>query len=168
MPASLRLGLSLAVLVVILDQVTKLWALATVFSPPRRIEVMSMLDIVPVWNRGVSFGLLASDSPWGPWLLSGFALAVSAALTVWLARATVWPLVWGLGLVIGGAIGNVIDRIRFGAVVDFIDVHYGAWHWPAFNIADSAITLGVGFLLLDAFGYGGKRADAEGGQTGDG
>jgi signal peptidase II len=86
----------------------------------------------------------------------------------WLARARSWPLVWGLGAVVGGAIGNVIDRMLYGAVVDFIDVHYGGWHWPAFNIADSAITLGVGLLLLDAFGIGTRRAETEGGQVNDG
>ena len=156
---ALTRGLGLAALVIAVDQATKLWALATVFNPPRRIPVFAMLDIVPVWNRGVSFGLLASDSPWAPWLLSGFAIAVCLLLGYWLIQARTWPLVIGLGAVIGGAIGNVIDRVRFGAVVDFIDVHYAGWHWPAFNIADSAITLGVGLLLLDAFGVGARQAE---------
>ncbi len=168
MNPALARGLALGVLVVVLDQATKVWALATVFDPPRRIEILPMLDLVPVWNRGVSFGLLSSASQWGPWLLSGFALVVCGFLLAWLARARAWPLVWGLGAVIGGAIGNVIDRVRFGAVVDFIDVHYGAWHWPAFNIADSAITLGVCLLLLDAFGVGADRGTTEGGQANDG
>lgn len=168
MNPALTRGLGLGALVVILDQATKLWALSALFDPPRRIEILSVLDFVPVWNRGVSFGLLSSDSSWGPWLLSGFALVVCGFLLAWLIRARSWPLIWGLGAVIGGAIGNVIDRVLYGAVVDFIDVHYAAWHWPAFNIADSAITLGVGLLLLDAFGIGSRREGTEGGQENDG
>lgn len=152
--AALLRGLTLATLVVMVDQTTKLWALGTVFDPPRRIEVLPVLNITPVWNRGVSFGLLASDSPWAPWLLSGFALAVVVVMVVWLARARGPALIYGLGMVIGGAIGNVIDRVRLGAVIDFIDAYWGDLHWPAFNMADVAITLGVGLLLLDAFGVG--------------
>jgi signal peptidase II len=168
MSPSLIRGLGLGALVVVLDQATKVWALAEVFDPPRRIEILSVLNFVPVWNRGVSFGMLSNESTLGPWLLSGFALVVTGFLVVWLARARGWPLILGLGLVIGGAIGNVIDRVRFGAVVDFIDVHYAGWHWPAFNIADSAITLGVVLLLLDAFGAGDKRREAEGDHASDG
>lgn len=166
MNPALTRGLGLGVLVVILDQVTKRWALSVLFDPPRRIEILPMLDFVPVWNRGVSFGLFSNSASWGPWALSGFALLVCAFMGAWLMRARTWPLIWGLGAVIGGAIGNVVDRVLYGAVVDFIDVHYGGWHWPAFNIADSAITLGVGLLLLDAFGIG--REESEGGQENDG
>ncbi len=161
-------GLALAALTVGLDQVTKSWALDTLFDPPARIVVGSMLNMVPVWNRGVSFGLLANDSPWGPWLLGGFALVVAMALVVWLMRAETMVLGAGLGLVIGGAIGNAIDRALYGAVVDFIDVHWGDLHWPAFNIADAAITLGVGLLLLDALGIGNPTRASEGGRTSDG
>jgi signal peptidase II len=168
MTPALTRGLGLAVLIVVADQATKLWALATVFDPPRRIQVLPVLDFVPVWNRGVSFGLLSNDSPWGPWLLSGFALLVCVFMAVWLARAQSWALILGLGAVIGGAVGNVVDRVLYGAVVDFIDVHYGGWHWPAFNIADSAITLGVGLLLLDAFGSGTRKGETEGGHGNDG
>jgi len=168
---TLTRGLLLAAIVVAADQAAKLWALEAVFDPPRRIEVLSVLNITPVWNRGVSFGLLASDSPWTPWLLSGFALVVTAVLVVWLARASGLGLIYGLGAVIGGAIGNVVDRIRFGAVVDFIDAHWGDLHWPAFNIADAAITLGVGLLLLDAIGVGSSSQtgarETEGGKTDD-
>jgi signal peptidase II len=162
------LGLALAALTIGLDQVTKTWALDTLFDPPVRIVVTPMLNMVPVWNRGVSFGLLANDSPWGPWLLGGFALVVAAALVVWLLRAETLVLGAGLGLVIGGAVGNAIDRALYGAVVDFIDVHWGDLHWPAFNIADAAITLGVGLLLLDALGIGNRTRASEGGRTSDG
>ena len=168
MNSALSRGLGLGVLVVIADQVTKLWALSTLFDPPRRVPVLPFLDFVPVWNRGVSFGLLSNASEWGPWLLSGFALLVCLFMGAWLMRATSWPLIYGLGAVIGGAVGNVIDRMLYGAVVDFIDVHYGGWHWPAFNIADSAITLGVALLLLDAFGIGTRKGETEGGHGNDG
>ena len=168
MTSALIRGLGLSALVVVADQATKLWALDTLFEPPRRIEILPVLNFVPVWNRGVSFGLLSNASEWGPWLLSGFALLVCVFMGVWLMRAKSWPLILGLGAVIGGAVGNVIDRVLYGAVVDFIDVHYGGWHWPAFNIADSAITLGVGLLLLDAFGIGARKGKTEGGYGNDG
>ncbi|MEQ9331736.1 signal peptidase II [Thalassobaculum sp.] len=163
-----QLGLALAALTVALDRVTKVWALDALFDPPARITVLEVLNLVPVWNRGVSFGLLSSDSPWGPWLLGGFALAVAGALVIWLLRADNRILGSGLGLVIGGAVGNAIDRALYGAVVDFVDAHWGDLHWPAFNIADAAITLGVGFLLLDALGIGTGARASEGGRTSDG
>jgi signal peptidase II len=161
------LGIGLAVLVIVLDRLTKVWALEALFDPPTRIVVAPFLNMVPVWNRGVSFGLLASDSPWGPWLLGGFALAVSVALVIWLARAENRWLGAGLGLVIGGAVGNAIDRALYGAVVDFIDAHWGNLHWPAFNIADAAITIGVVLLLLDAFGVGSGSRASQGGRAGN-
>lgn len=162
------LGFGLAALTVVLDRATKLWALDALFEPPARITVNGVLNLVPVWNRGVSFGLLSNDSAWGPWLLGGFAVAVAVALVVWLLRAENPVLGAGLGLVIGGAVGNAIDRALYGAVVDFIDAHWGDLHWPAFNIADAAITLGVGLLLLDAFGIGTGARASERGRTGDG
>lgn len=151
---ALKRGLLAALVVVILDFVTKHWALETLFARSVRIEVMPSLNFTPVWNRGVSFGLFASDSPYTPWLLSGFAIVVTIVLVLWLRKSSGWSAVYGLGLIIGGAVGNVIDRLRFGAVVDFIDVYWQTWHWPAFNIADSAITVGVGLLFLEAFGIG--------------
>lgn len=161
------LGFALAALTVALDRATKAWALDALFDPPTRITLSGTLNLVPVWNRGVSFGLLSNDSAWGPWLLGGFAVVVAVALMVWLLRAEGPVLSAGLGLVIGGAIGNAIDRALYGAVVDFIDAHWGDLHWPAFNIADAAITLGVGFLLLDALGIGTGARASEGGRTGD-
>lgn len=161
-------GFALAALTVALDRATKVWALDALFEPARRIAVLDVLNLVPVWNRGVSFGLLSSDLQWGPWLLGGFALAVAAALVVWLLRADNRMLASGLGLVIGGAVGNAIDRALYGAVVDFIDAHWHDLHWPAFNIADAAITLGVVFLLLDALGIGTGGRASEGGRTSDG
>jgi signal peptidase II len=142
----LRLGLVVAATVVVLDQLTK-WAILTWLE--RAIALTPFFNLVVVWNRGVSFGMLDSDGALAPWLLSGLALAVVVALLIWL-RQVEHPLpAVGLGLIIGGAVGNVIDRVRFGAVVDFLDVHALGWHWPAFNVADSAICIGAALLLVD-------------------
>lgn len=142
----LRLGLVVAATVVVLDQLTK-WAILTWLE--RAIALTPFFNLVVVWNRGVSFGMLHSDGALAPWLLSGLALAVVVALLIWL-RQVEHPLpAVGLGLIIGGAVGNVIDRVRFGAVIDFLDVHAMGWHWPAFNVADSAICIGAALLLVD-------------------
>lgn len=155
-----RFGLVLAAVVVVLDQVSKWWILADVMNPPTVIPVTPFFNLVLVWNRGVSFGLLNQDSAWIPWLLSALAAAICGGLLVWLRRADGRWLAAALGLVIGGALGNLVDRLRFGAVVDFLDVHAGGYHWPAFNVADAAITVGVGVLLIDAL-----IADRNGGKV---
>ena len=147
----LRLGLALAILVLALDQVSKGWVLSSLMQPPRVIEVTSFFNFVLVWNRGISFGLLGSGSMTQAWILAAFGTIVAGGLLVWLHRAALPRLPsLGVGLIVGGALGNVVDRLRFGAVVDFLDLHAGGWHWPAFNVADSAITVGVAALVLDA------------------
>ena len=148
---NLTVGGLLAVFVVLVDQATKEWALATLFRDRIVVEVTPFFNLVAVWNRGVSFGLLASDDPMAPYYLSGFAGAVVVGLLVWLAQAPGPLLRISLGLVIGGAIGNVIDRLRHSAVVDFIDWHAFGYHWPAFNLADSAISVGIVLLVFDSF-----------------
>jgi signal peptidase II len=152
----LRLGLALAVAVGALDQALKAVMLALLPEPGARLAVSSFFNLVHVRNTGVSFGMFQSDSMLGPWLLSGFAVVVSAVLCVWLARSESRLVAVALGLTIGGALGNVVDRLRFGAVFDFIDFHAFGWHWPAFNLADSAITVGVAGLLLTSL-LGGPR-----------
>ena len=144
----LRLGLIIAVAAVLLDQLTKAVMLDLLPDLGTGITITSFFNLVHVRNSGVSFGLLQSDPTIGPWLLSGFAFVVSAVLAVWLARADTRLLACALGLTIGGAVGNIIDRLRFGAVFDFLDFHAFGWHWPAFNVADSAISIGVAGLLL--------------------
>lgn len=148
MVRNLRLGLGVALAVALLDQATKAWMLALIFNPPRVIEVTSFFNLAPAWNRGVSFGLLAHDSSWAPWLLAGVAVAIVIFLLRWLIRAENWLIAAALGLVLGGAVGNAIDRLRFGAVVDFLDFHAAGWHFWAFNLADSGITVGAATLLL--------------------
>lgn len=142
-----RLGLLLALGVFIADQITKLWMLDLVFNPPRILTITPFFNLAPVWNRGVSFGMFSSQQDWMPLILSAVAVAISIGLVVWLRRAPSRLMALALGLVIGGAIGNVIDRLRYGAVVDFLDFHVMGYHWPAFNIADAAICIGVVLIL---------------------
>ena len=141
-------ALPLAAAVIVLDQLSKWWILA-LMDPPREIAVTPFFNLVLAWNRGVSFSLFHSEAGHAPYILSAVALAVVAGLLWWLGRAERTLPILGIGLVVGGAIGNVIDRLRFGAVVDFLDIHAAGWHWPAFNLADSAITLGVAGLVVD-------------------
>ena len=143
-------GIVAAIGVVALDQASKWWILEHVMRPPRVIELTGFFNLVVGWNRGVSFGLFNSDSPYNAWVLSAIALLIVAALAVWLGRARSPFLVAAIGLVIGGALGNVVDRLRFGAVFDFLDLHAAGYHWPAFNVADSAITVGAVMLIVDS------------------
>ena len=174
----LRIGLAVAAAVVVVDQLAKWWAIATLAADPalveaasafnpvmcapdaafsgRVVEVASVFNLVMVWNCGISFGMLGGAAL-PPWLLAGFAALVTAGLTVWLARARALAPAVGIGLVIGGAIGNIIDRLRFGAVADFLDFHLGAYHWPAFNAADAAISAGVAVLIIDSLLNRGER-----------
>ncbi len=145
--ARLTLGFGIAAAMAALDQLVKWYVVTQLMQPPRFIELTGWLDLVMTWNHGISFGLFSGEAM--PYALAGVSLAVIGLLVVWMIRdprpaAAVW-----LGLVIGGALGNIIDRVRLGAVADFIDVHVGSWHWPAFNIADSAITVGVALILID-------------------
>lgn len=158
-----RLGVVLALLITVLDQISKWWILADVMNPPTVIPVTPFFNLVLVWNRGVSFGILNQSSVWIPWLLSALAAAICVGLFIWLRRAESRCLAVALGLIIGGALGNLVDRVRFGAVVDFLDVHAGGYHWPAFNVADAAITIGVGVLLIDSLitGREERKVDAQ-------
>lgn len=133
---------------ILVDQVVKHWMLALVFDPPRILEVTGFFNLVPVWNTGVSFGLFG-DASTSRWVLVALALAIVVVLLVWLARAGTGIVVLALVLVIGGALGNVIDRVLYGAVIDFFDIHAFGFHWPAFNIADMSIVIGTALLLYD-------------------
>jgi lipoprotein signal peptidase len=151
----LRLGLPLALAILAADQAVKWWMLEVLRLPElRHIPLVSLgpfgFDLTMVWNRGVTFGMLAGDAPWHAPLLGAIALAVAAFLLRWMARAENRTTALALGAVTGGAVGNVIDRFRFGAVADFFDAHAFGWHWYVFNIADAAIVCGVIALLADA------------------
>lgn len=136
-------------MVALADQATKWAIVALVMQPPHVIPLTGFFNVVLVENRGISFGLLGADTQWGAWLLAGGSGAIVGGLVLWLRRARSRLAEIGLALVIGGAVGNLIDRIRFGAVTDFLDFHAAGYHWPAFNLADSAIVVGVGLLMLD-------------------
>lgn len=148
-------GLGLAALVVALDQATKQWIVGSAMREARVIEVLPFLNIVMAWNRGVSFGLF-NDDGLSPWVFFTIAVVFSIAMTVWMARTRSRLLAAALGLMIGGALGNAVDRVRWGAVADFIDLHVAGWHWPAFNVADAAITVGAVLLVADSLF---RRAD---------
>jgi signal peptidase II len=159
----LRLALPVALVVLVLDQLTKWWIRAIVMDPPREIPVMPFFNLVYARNTGVSFSLFQADSPAGQWLLAGVALLIVAGLVVWMLRmGRGWPTA-AIGMVVGGALGNVVDRLSLGYVFDFLDFHWQGYHFPAFNLADSAITVGVAILLIDSlFGRsdGDKKATA--------
>ena len=145
-----RKGLMVLALVLAADQITKWWILSTVMQPPRVIPVTPFFNLVLGWNRGVSFGILNSESLIRAWLLPLAVIAIIVALGVWLTRADRPRVAVALGLIIGGAIGNLVDRLRFGAVTDFLDFYAAGFHWPAFNLADSGITVGAIVLILDS------------------
>lgn len=146
---ALRLALPILAAVAVADQASKWAVLDALAQPPRMVEVTGFFNLVLTLNTGVSFGLFGGETAWKPWLLSAVAVTVVAALFVWLKRQPEPLLAVAVGLVAGGAIGNTIDRLRFGGVVDFLDFHFGGWHWYAFNLADSAVVVGVGLLVLD-------------------
>jgi signal peptidase II len=145
-------GFATAVAVVVLDQLSKaaVQAYFTGLPAGERENVTWFFNIVLIHNRGMSFGLFNGSGGLNAWLFSLVAAAIVTVLIYWLSRVDSALLAVAIGLIIGGAIGNVIDRIRFGAVVDFLDFHVGSWHWPAFNVADSAICVGVAVMLLDS------------------
>lgn len=150
MVQAMRKGLGLALIIIGLDQASKIWIVEQVMQPPRIIEVTPFFNLVMGWNYGVSFGMFNQNSPWNAWVLSAIALAIVIVLLLWLRKADKGLVVLALGMIIGGALGNVIDRVRFGAVADFLDFHVAGYHWPAFNVADSGITVGAALLVLDA------------------
>ena len=144
-------GFAAAAVVAALDQASK-FALLSHFQAPgcdRRREIITpFLDLVLTCNPGVSFGLF-NRTGINSLIFTAVAFVIVVVLAIWLGRVRTSFLAIAIGLIIGGAIGNVVDRLRFGAVIDFLYFHAGAWYWPAFNLADSAICLGVAALLLD-------------------
>ncbi len=150
--------LGLAALVVVLDQLSKAWILA-VFHAGESVRVLPVFDLVLLFNPGASFSFLADAGGWQRWLFTVLALAVSAWLVVLLRRHAQERLFsLSAALILGGAIGNVIDRLRHGAVVDFLHFHWNEHYFPAFNVADSCISVGVALMLWhELFGEGAKR-----------
>ena len=145
------IGTYLAAFVALLDQSSKNWFLSSFSEPVPFVKITPFLNFRLSWNKGVTFGLLNDFSPWMPYFLIAVAVAIMLLLLNWLRHVKTLTTAMGLGFVMGGAVGNVIDRVRFGAVVDFIDFHIADYHWYTFNVADSAILAGVGLLLLENF-----------------
>jgi signal peptidase II len=145
------LPIGLAVLVVIIDQITKLWIISNFAFHEQQNVIPGLFDLVYVTNTGAAFGFLAGSKSW---LRQVFFVGVAVVALVVIVYAYGHLkkqgklFVYSLGLIGGGAIGNLIDRLRFGSVVDFLDFYLGSHHWPAFNVADSAITVGVGLFML--------------------
>jgi len=145
----LLMWLGIAVIIVLLDQVTKItMSRLLVYS---QSEVMTpYFNLVMVYNQGAAFSFLANSGGWQRWFFSGLAFVVSLAI-IWMLwkNASQRLFCWSLSLILGGAVGNLIDRLIYGHVIDFLDFHIGTLHWPAFNVADSAITVGAALFVLD-------------------
>ena len=153
------LGAAAALAVLVADQVSKWWVVDVLHLPQvGQIVLLPVLNFTMVWNRGVTFGLLTSFGRSSYLLLAAVALAVVIALVVWLRRAESWLVAISLGAIVGGALANVIDRLRFGAVIDFIHAHIGDWSWYVFNLADAAIVCGVAALVIDSLVPRARRA----------
>ncbi|MDA0367877.1 MAG: signal peptidase II [Proteobacteria bacterium] len=152
----LRLGLPVAFVVLVADQLAKLWAVSAI-GPGSRDAVTGFFNIVLTFNPGISFSLFQNEA-WGPWVFSILALVVVAVLIVWLRRASSIWLGVAIGGIVGGALGNTVDRMVYGAVVDFLDFHAMGYHWPAFNVADSAIVTGVVMILTEGLVFRGRKS----------
>lgn len=170
------IGLIFIALVILLDQISKWFVLEEVFRPaliesgaeisersigffewiqvpgglfpPISLPMNDFFNLTMVWNRGISFGFLSDGALLGPMGLVAMAGVIALFFFIWMVRSDLWGEVIALSALIGGALGNIYDRLRFGAVADFLDVHYAGMHFPTFNIADAAISIGIAFLIL--------------------
>ena len=137
---------------VIIDQLLKLWA-DQALPYNQALPILPFLNMTLAYNEGAAFSFLAQHPQWGRWLLSGLALIISIGLIIWIKylKAHEKYISLGAGLVLGGAIGNLIDRLAYGHVIDYIDVYYKAWHWPIFNFADITISIGAFLIVIAGF-----------------
>ncbi|WP_456372817.1 signal peptidase II [Thiolapillus sp.] len=144
--------LLLSLLVLVLDQASKWWVL-TVFQPYEVLPLTPFFNLVLVFNEGAAFSFLSDAGGWQRWFFVGLTSVISLGLLVWLGRLRPGEQLVGvsLAMILGGALGNLLDRLRLEKVVDFLDFYWQGWHWPAFNLADSAITVGVILMLLASF-----------------
>jgi signal peptidase II len=155
--------LLVSAIVIVLDQITKALAIANLQPYVQHAVIPGLLNWTLYFNTGAAFSFLQDAGGWQRWLFSVLAVSVCAVLGVWLSRVSRadWRTALPLALVIGGALGNLIDRVRVGRVTDFIEVYHQQWSWPAFNVADSAISVGAVLLIL--FGVGGRKVTVAGG-----
>lgn len=153
----LAIGIAVLVAGFVADQLAKLWVLFVSPLPAgETIRVLPFMDLTLVWNRGISYGLMQQHSDLGRWLLVGFSVVAIVVLSAWMKRATSRFTAASLALVIGGALGNLVDRVVHGAVVDFVYLHAFGWSWYVFNLADTWIVAGVIGLLYDSFRSGSR------------
>jgi signal peptidase II len=151
--------LPLSAAVVLVDHLAKAWIMHH-FEPLERVHVLKVLDIILTFNTGAAFSFLADAAGWQRWFFAGLAVIVGLGIVVWLRRLnarTQWLLALGLSFILAGAMGNLIDRLRLGHVIDFIEAHWMDASFPAFNVADSAITVGAALIILDAWIEGRRR-----------
>jgi len=163
MGANLRLGLVIGVVVAVLDQASKYWLihLSGIGEAGGRIGLGPFADLVYLRNAGISYSMFELKGPGGQWLLTVLALAVSAGIVVWLWRVPNSFVAVALGLVLGGAVGNAIDRPLMGGVVDFVSLHAGGFNWYVFNLADVGIVVGAGLLLYESL-IGSRKTATDG------
>ena len=149
--ASVTMWLGIALIVVLFDQISKI-TMSRLLAFGQSEPVTSFFNLVMVYNKGAAFSFLADQQGWQRYLFVGISLAASL-LIIWMLKRNPSQRLfcWALALILGGAIGNLIDRLAYGHVIDFLDVYFYGWHWPAFNVADSAITIGAGLFILDEF-----------------
>ncbi|HEX8165087.1 MAG TPA: signal peptidase II [Beijerinckiaceae bacterium] len=146
-----RLGALIALATFVLDQASKLYLLfLDPLSLREPVRLAPFLDLIVVWNRGISYGLFQQHTELGRWALVTLSVVAAVGLALWLRRAATPLLAAALGLLIGGAVGNALDRVAYGAVFDFVHFHAGGFSWYVFNIADAAIVAGVAGLLYDS------------------
>ncbi|GAB3034418.1 signal peptidase II [Bowmanella dokdonensis] len=150
----------LALLTIVLDQLTKIWVMDAM-TLYQSISIMPFFNLTYVHNYGAAFSFLSDAGGWQRWFFTAIAITVSALILYWLkqSKAEQVLLPVAFSLILGGALGNLYDRLVYGYVVDFLDFYVGNWHWPAFNLADSAICVGAGLLVIDAFRNNGVKAD---------
>lgn len=156
-----RSAFLLAAAVFVVDQALKLWALFGIgLTENERVPVLPVFDLVLIWNRGISYGLFQQDGEFGRWMLIAIHVVASIAITIWIAREEQRVSALGLALILGGAVGNGLDRILWGAVVDYALLHWGDVTWYVFNLADAAIVAGVVLLLYGALRGAGRPSEA--------
>lgn len=143
------LWIGIASIVILLDQLSKI-TVTKLFTYGESLPVTSFFNLVLAYNKGAAFSFLAAESGWQRYFFTTVGIIAALVIVYMLRRHAGQRLFcWALALILGGAIGNVIDRVLYGHVIDFLDVHFGGWHWPAFNLADSAIFVGAGLFILD-------------------
>jgi len=152
-----KFGLVISIFAVVADYVSKWMIINMVMDPPRIIPITPFFNLVLGWNRGVSFGFFNMGAN-GQWILIALTSAIVVGLFIWLNKIDRKNEALAIGLISGGAIGNIIDRVKFGGVTDFLDFYYGAYHWPAFNGADTFIFLGAAIMILDSLFYSPEKS----------